>query len=152
NKARADSLRAVDHGLRLFLEEKLPALRFSLLTYPMVPQPTNPSDGSELYERAISSPPDEARALFDKLTTEHRDSETPTGLPIFPLAEWAQLRSSVEPTQIGVHLESLVKSAVETHPSVLTPELLTRAAAFAAEHGIQSNVLSNSQKTWEESE
>jgi signal transduction histidine kinase len=152
--ARAEAGRAADYAARQF-EEKLPGLRAQarpLRLYPLVPQPTEGSDAANLYAQATGAPPSDAEKIFLTILTEHPDALNSTGLPCAPLIAWSRLKTCEDPAQFGLRLEALARFAVDTHPSILTPELLSRAEDLAGQRGAETACLVQWRQRWDEDE
>src|SRR6185436_3235401 len=113
---------------------KVIALRASareLPRYPQVPQPLESSEVQTIYEQAMVAPPDEVEAMLQGLLAEHPDATTSAGLPVAPLVEWHRLRTCTDSGQFPERLQTLAKSSIENHPSILTATLLNRAHELA---------------------
>lgn len=100
----------------------------------MVLEPAEPGEAVRLYERALGAP-DEADALFDQIEREHENATAPSGVPLVPLVKWARLQRASD-DRAALLAESLAVAAVRTHPSVLSPTLLEKAAALLRERGL----------------
>lgn len=87
-------------------------------------------------------------ARFRALRDAPEPAWTDAGLPVAALAAWEVFRRG--PT--AEDAAALVRAAVVTHPSVVSPVILERAAAFAAERGLVSRDLSGAEAAWRESE
>jgi signal transduction histidine kinase len=152
--ARAEAGRAADYAARQF-EEKLPGLRAQarpLRLYPLVPQPTEGSEAADLYAQATSASPADAEKLYLTILTDHADALNSTGLPCAPLIAWSRLKTCDDPTQFEPRLEALARFAVDTHPSILTPELLSRAEDLAGQRGADRARLVRWRQRWDEDE
>jgi hypothetical protein len=87
--------------------------------------PAAASDAQSLF-RTASLQPTNASAIWKQLAEEHRDALAESGVLLLPLVCWAQLRNESSPAESQLLAEKLARAAVETHPSLLTPELLER--------------------------
>lgn len=97
---------------------------------------------------ASGSPGPASAARFRALRDSPESGWTDAGLPVSALAAWEVFR--LEPT--AEDAAALVRAAVVTHPSAVSPVILERAAAFAAEHGLVSQDLADGLAAWRESE
>ncbi|MES2568817.1 MAG: HAMP domain-containing sensor histidine kinase [Verrucomicrobiota bacterium] len=94
--------------------------------------------------------PEEAVPLLKELAQEDPDAAAPSGVPLLPLICWARLR--MEAGVVSSRAEELFQAAVETHPSILTPELLEKAEAFTTLRGARVDTLPAWQARWKADE
>ena len=151
--ARREAERAVHSASQLF-DSALVALRStpSPRLYPMLPSPSPPSEAQELYNQALDAAPEQSQPLLEALASRHGDAYTESGLPILPLVQWKLLQMATDEVALAQRAEALTRAAVETHPSVLTPELLERTEVLLREHGAGESILRAWQQRWRDGE
>lgn len=120
--------------------------------YPVVPPPAPPSHAQEIYEQALHADSASALPLLEQIAERHPDDFTASGLPLLPLVEWRRLQLAVGAAALTRQAELLAHAAVETHPSVLTPELLKRAELLLRQQGAEASGIQPWRKRWEEDE
>ena len=142
--ARTEVRRALDQ-LMADLEDGLASLRgTAAIPINPTPEPAAPNAAQELYKRAeelVSKNPAQAADLFIELKTKFRDALFQNGLPILPFAEYGELETIADRSELKTRALALARDAVETHPSIASEELLVKAKALLAKHGLQDSGL-----------
>lgn len=117
--------------------------------YPLPPLPSPASPALELYQQALDADSEDASfALLARAADVDPDALTESGISLLPLIEWRRLQITADRSEWIERAENLARSAVETHPSVLTPEWLTHAELFLRERGLETNLLEPWRKRW----
>ncbi|MGV3531701.1 MAG: sensor histidine kinase [Chthoniobacteraceae bacterium] len=147
--AERDTARAVRRAGEL-MEQGIADVREAPtpVVYPLPPVPAFPSPALELYEQArAAASVEESRRLLDQAQQADPYALSASGLPLASLIEWERLQKVPEedlPTQI----EAFAQTIVATHPSILTPEWLQRAASLLGEKGHDAQLLDAWQARW----
>jgi signal transduction histidine kinase len=152
--ARAEVTRAIGEVLTQ-LEEGMATLRktaFEPREYPLIPIPESPNEAQALYAKALSAPAAEAATLFARIEKDYPESRSASGIPLLPMVKWTELRAASDPAAIKEQAEALALAAVETQPSVLTPELLEHTADLLREKGLATTLLYPWLQRWDEEE
>lgn len=151
--ARREAERVVRNTSQLF-DSALDALRTTPppRLYPVLPSPSPPNEAQELYNQALDAAPEQAQSLLELIASRHADEFMESGLPLLPLVQWRLLQIATGEVALAQRAEDLARAAVETHPSLLTPELLDRAEAFLREHGAGGSALRVWRDRWQEGE
>ncbi len=116
--------------------------------YELPPVPASPGFALELYRQALTVDSDQALALLTQAAEAEPAGRTESGVPLLPLIEWRRLQLRADLAAMKVQAANLARSAVETHPSVLTPELLERAGLLLHAQGLDANVLGDWRERW----
>ena len=157
DEARLQAAHRLDQSLPLIhtlwdgIRRAPPVLRL----YPSPPVPTAPNAAADLYAKALEQPaPSPAHAVDDltRLESEYRDALAPSGVPLLPLAQWTRLRLETKPAEISILAAALRATALHTHPSVLTPNLLMSAEALLRERRVDPAPLAAWRQEWSEEE
>jgi signal transduction histidine kinase len=152
--ARAEVTRAIGEVLTQ-LEEGMATLRKTALEpreYPLIPLPEGPNEAQALYAKALSAPAGEAAALLARIEKDYPEARAASGIPLLPMVKWTELRAASDPVAIKEQAEALGRAAVETQPSVLTPELLAHTADLLREKGLATTLLDPWLERWDEEE
>ncbi|HEY2342784.1 MAG TPA: histidine kinase dimerization/phospho-acceptor domain-containing protein, partial [Chthoniobacteraceae bacterium] len=120
--------------------------------YPLSPTPAARNEAQSLYAQALTLPGPEALPLFSQIETQYAEAATNSGIPLLPLAEWAKLQRSSDSAKMREVAEDLGRAAVETHPSILTPELLGRAEDFLRARALDPGELTHWRQRWDDDE
>jgi signal transduction histidine kinase len=125
--------------------------------YPIPPIPAPPSDAQALYAEALRlSGTSQAQAVADLavLETKYPDALAPSGIPLLPLVELLWMRLAANPNAVLTHAAELSDAAVQTHPSMLTPDLIASGQSLLKERGIRDTTFSFSSawQRWNDNE
>jgi two-component system phosphate regulon sensor histidine kinase PhoR len=134
-------------GLMELARRSLPPLPYSEA---IVPAPAN--QGQELFRVALTVPGEEAAERLRSLEENHRDALAESGVPLLPLIAWTQLRNASTAADSQLLAEKLGRVAVETHPSMLTPELLDRAADLLIDRAGDAEPIERWRRRWRQDE
>ena len=126
-----------------------------LRVYPDPPTPTPPDAAPDAAAQAIyahvstlaDTDPAGARAQLEQLAS-YPDALAPSGVPLLPLTCWLRVRLEPDPARLPARLSELMEAALNTHPSVLTPELLTTSLSTAAARGVDPKPWSDWLDRW----
>jgi signal transduction histidine kinase len=152
--ARAAAAGAVERSARIF-QERIASIRAAaprLRLYPLVPQPTESADATELYARAIAGPPEDVEQKFAMILRDHPDAVTAAGVPLRPLIAWIRLQRCEDPTECTVRAGALARIAVDEFPSLISGKLLEGAIKLLAERNVASDSLTVWRERWERDE
>ena len=120
-------------------------------SYSETPLPTPSDEPQELFRVAMSLPATDAAPRLRRLAETYPEARSESGLPLLPLVAWIELRNAATTAESEVCADKLARAAIEAQPSVLTPELLTRAMRLLEERGVKEP-LSAWQDRWERDE
>ena len=93
--------------------------------YPLNPTPPDDLIPDQLYRAAIGN-----AAELDALLKEYPDARAASGVPLAPLIVYQQFLAAPE-NKRQTRLQSLIKSAVDTHASIISEPLLAEASPAA---------------------
>ena len=120
-------------------------------SYSETPLPTPSDEPQELFRVAMSLPAAEAAPRLRRLEETYPEARSESGLPLLPLIAWVELRNAATTAESEICADKLARAAIEAQPSVLTPELLTRAMRLLEERGVKEP-LAAWQDRWERDE
>ena len=120
--------------------------------YEVPPQPAPPSEAQRLYEQACALPAGQAAPLFARIAEEYPDARAASGVPLLPLIAWARLRETDESGSWAADAERAARAAVETAPSILTPEILAGIAGLLDGRGLEDSITPPWRRRWESDE
>lgn len=118
--------------------------------YSPAPLPSPTTEIVSRYDAAVNGPPSEAVPELRQISTSSNvsDAMTSAGLPLAPLVEWA-LVERASASELDEAMERLGRLAVESHPSVITPEILQRAGVLLRQRGVAPTVLDRWRERWD---
>ncbi len=123
-----------------------------LVLYPDPPRPAPRTFSQQVYESAVVNRSTGSDAVLEQLAAQHPDDVTASGVPLLPLVEWTLLQRATDREAIRLRVEALGRAAVESHPSILTPELLDNAGALLAKRGVEGSPLAPWRAEWDRDE